>query len=78
MIKKGKFQIFSYLVDEKLIFYKDLSKKEVFLAFSIINTDIIKKKRDEYHSHFTPPAINGKKAHTQINNIGTISISRCS
>ena len=39
MIKKGKFQIFSYLVDEKLIFYKDLSKKEVFLAFSIINTD---------------------------------------
>ena len=38
MIKKGKFQIFSYVINENLIFYKNLSKKKIFIAFSIFET----------------------------------------
>ncbi|MFX0080135.1 MAG: hypothetical protein ACFE94_00110 [Candidatus Hodarchaeota archaeon] len=35
MIKKGKFQLLSYLVDEYLIYYKSLNKNKKLIAFAI-------------------------------------------
>ena len=36
MVKKGKFKLLSYLIEEDLIFYKSLGKNEKFIAFALI------------------------------------------
>ena len=36
MLKKGKFKLLSYLIEEYLIFYKSQSKNEKLIAFAII------------------------------------------
>ncbi|MFX1345265.1 MAG: hypothetical protein ACFFBC_03370 [Promethearchaeota archaeon] len=38
MTKKGKFQLFSYLVDEYLIYYKSLNKNKKLIAFAMFET----------------------------------------
>lgn len=41
MTKKGKFKLFSYFIDEYLIYYKSFNKNEKIIAFSIILVDSI-------------------------------------
>ncbi len=36
MVKKGKYKLFSYFIEDHLIFYKSLNKFQKFLAFSIL------------------------------------------
>ncbi|MGQ4873771.1 MAG: hypothetical protein ACP6IY_06835 [Promethearchaeia archaeon] len=38
MIKKGKFKLLSYIIEDSLLFYKSLNRKKKYLAFSIIQT----------------------------------------
>jgi hypothetical protein len=38
MLKKGKFKLFSYIIEEHLLFYKSLNRTKKILAFSIIET----------------------------------------
>jgi len=39
MVKKGKFKLFSYVIEDQLIFYKSLNKNKKILAFSIIEVE---------------------------------------
>lgn len=39
MVKKGKFKLLSYVIEDQLIFYKSLNKNKKILAFSIIETE---------------------------------------
>ena len=38
MLRKGKFKLFSYIIDEYLLYYRSLNRKKKLLAFSIIET----------------------------------------
>ena len=38
MVRKGKFKILSYIVEEYLIFYTSLNRNKKILAFSIVET----------------------------------------
>ena len=39
MVKKGKFKLLSYVIEDQLIFYKSLNKNKKILAFSIIEAE---------------------------------------
>jgi len=39
MVKKGKFKLLSYVIEDQLIFYKSLNKNRKILAFSIIEAE---------------------------------------
>lgn len=39
MVKKGKFKLLSYLIDDYLIFYKSLNRNKKIVAFSILETE---------------------------------------
>jgi len=39
MVRKGKFKLFSYVVDDFLIFYKSLNKNKKIISFSIIESE---------------------------------------
>jgi len=43
MVRKGKFKLLSYFIDEYLIFYKSLNRTKKYIAFSIL-------KSEEYNS----------------------------
>ena len=36
MVRKGKFKLFSYIVDDYIIFYKSSNKIKKYIAFSIL------------------------------------------
>jgi hypothetical protein len=38
MVKKGKYQLLSYIIDEYLVFYKSLNKNEKVIAFAMFET----------------------------------------
>jgi hypothetical protein len=61
MVKKGKYQLLSYLVDEELIFYKSLNRNKKLVAFAIFETssfnplitnlnELLKKRILHYYS----------------------------
>ncbi len=61
MVKKGKFKLLSYVIEDQLIFYKSLNKNIKILAFSIIEAesfipllqillDFLKKRMIKYFS----------------------------
>jgi len=39
MVKKGKYKLFSYIIDRYLIYYKSLNKNSKFIAFAAIETN---------------------------------------
>ncbi|MFX1339923.1 MAG: hypothetical protein ACFFDK_15030, partial [Promethearchaeota archaeon] len=39
MVKKGKFKLLSYVIEDQLIFYKSLNRNKKILAFSIIEVE---------------------------------------
>jgi len=43
MVKKGKFKLFSFLIENQLIYYKSLNKNKRLVAFSIIETNNLLK-----------------------------------
>ena len=43
MVKKGKFKLLSFLIENQLIYYKSLNKNKKFVAFSIIETNSLLK-----------------------------------
>jgi hypothetical protein len=43
MVKKGKFKLLSFLIENQLIYYKSLNKNKKLLAFSIIETKTLLK-----------------------------------
>ena len=61
MVKKGKFKLLSYIVDENLIYYKSLNKNKKLIAFVVLQTeglssiihilnDFLKKSYIKYYS----------------------------
>ena len=41
MVKKGKFKLLSYIVDENLIYYKSLNKHKKLVAFLILEVEVL-------------------------------------
>jgi len=41
MVKKGKFKLFSYIVEENLIYYKSLNKNKRLVAFLILEVEVL-------------------------------------
>jgi len=39
MVKKGKYKLLSYIINDSLIFYKSLNKKQRFVAFNILEAE---------------------------------------
>ena len=39
MVRKGKFKLFSYIVDDSLIFYKSINRNKKMISFSIIESE---------------------------------------
>jgi len=39
MVKKGKFKLFSFLLENNLIYYKSINKNNKLIAFSILESD---------------------------------------
>ena len=39
MIRKGKFKLFSYIVEDFLIFYKSINRNKKIISFSILESE---------------------------------------